>query len=45
VATPVTWTEIETAVAAGRPELLRFSPAAVLEHCDRVGDPMLGAAP
>jgi bifunctional non-homologous end joining protein LigD len=45
VAAPVTWDEIDAAVAARRPQLLRFSPAAVLERCGRLGDPMLGAAP
>jgi bifunctional non-homologous end joining protein LigD len=44
VAAPVRWSEIDAALASGRPELLRFSPAAVLERCERLGDPMRGAA-
>ena len=40
VATPVTWGEIEGAVAAQRPDRLRFSPEQVLERSARLGDPM-----
>jgi bifunctional non-homologous end joining protein LigD len=40
VAAPVTWGEIKEALAAGRPELLRFSPEQVLERAERLGDPM-----
>lgn len=40
VATPVTWGEIEVALAARRTELLRFTPEQVLERAERLGDPM-----
>jgi len=44
VATPVTWGEIEEALAAQRPDGLRFSPDQVLERSARLGDPMRAVA-
>ena len=38
VATPVRWEEVERAAAEGRPELLFFTPADVLERVERDGD-------
>ena len=38
VSTPVSWDEVEGALAAGRPELLTFEPADVLRRLDRLGD-------
>jgi bifunctional non-homologous end joining protein LigD len=45
VATPVTWGEVEAALAAQRPDRLRFSPGQVLERSGRLGDPMRTLAP
>jgi bifunctional non-homologous end joining protein LigD len=36
--TPVSWAEVESCAVAGRPELLGFEPAAVLERLERFGD-------
>ncbi len=38
VSTPVSWDEIEAALAANRAELLTFEPADVLRRLDRLGD-------
>ena len=38
VSTPLAWDELAAALAAGRPELLRFGPAAVLDRLMRLGD-------
>jgi bifunctional non-homologous end joining protein LigD len=38
VATPVRWEEVEQAAEEGRPELLFFTPADVLERVERDGD-------
>jgi bifunctional non-homologous end joining protein LigD len=38
VATPMRWEEVERAVEEGRPELLFFTPADVLERIERDGD-------
>jgi bifunctional non-homologous end joining protein LigD len=38
VATPVTWDEVERALAERRPELLVFGPAEVRVRLDRLGD-------
>ena len=38
VATPVRWEEVEHAAQVGRPELLFFTPADVLERIERYGD-------
>jgi bifunctional non-homologous end joining protein LigD len=38
VATPVRWDEVERAAEEGRPELLFFTPADVLERVERDGD-------
>lgn len=40
VATPVTWEEIEAALAAGDERLLSFGPADVLDRLERLGDPL-----
>jgi bifunctional non-homologous end joining protein LigD len=40
VSSPVTWDEVEEAVAAGRPESLVFLAGDVLERIDRLGDLM-----
>jgi bifunctional non-homologous end joining protein LigD len=45
VATPVTWGEIEAALAARRPDRLGFSPRQVLERAEGLGDPMRAVAP
>jgi bifunctional non-homologous end joining protein LigD len=39
VSTPVTWDEVESAVATGRAERLLFGPRQVLDRIDRLGDP------
>jgi bifunctional non-homologous end joining protein LigD len=38
VSAPVDWAEIEAAVAAAAPAALAFSPAAVLDRAERLGD-------
>ncbi|HWH43392.1 MAG TPA: DNA ligase D [Thermoleophilaceae bacterium] len=38
VSTPVTWDEVEGALASGRAEYLAFGPAEVLERVERHGD-------
>ena len=38
VSTPVTWHEVESCAASGRPELLTFDAPAVLERLERLGD-------
>jgi bifunctional non-homologous end joining protein LigD len=38
VSTPVTWDELDDALAGGDPEVLRFEPAEVLQRVARLGD-------
>jgi bifunctional non-homologous end joining protein LigD len=42
--TPVSWEEVEECRRSGRPELLTFSPDAVLERIERLGDVFAPAA-
>lgn len=45
VSTPVSWAELESALALGEPRALRFTPAAVLDRLARARDlfaPVLG---
>jgi bifunctional non-homologous end joining protein LigD len=39
VSTPVTWDEVEAAVADGRGDRLLFGPRQVLDRIQRLGDP------
>jgi bifunctional non-homologous end joining protein LigD len=38
ISTPVSWDEVEGALAAGRPELLSFTPEQVIDRVERDGD-------